>query len=121
MEGGKVLQSGRRGGCATTARPRSEIRTRSARRYGWQCRTTAPSSASTLEELVAVVPSLVLGVGERYPLGIARVPRVLRSFDLLPGSLLVERGHRRSDLLVIAALLHNLGLLLVSTNWARDS
>src|SRR5262249_32679021 len=47
---------------------------------------------AALEELVAVAPLRVLGVGEADALGIARVPSVLGDLDLAPRALLVERG-----------------------------
>src|SRR5215212_6412690 len=67
-----------------------------------------PDGLPAREELVAVAPLGVLGVGEGDLLGIAGVPRVLGRLHLLPRSLLVERRYRRSDALVLPALLHAL-------------
>src|SRR5215203_2910845 len=52
-----------------------------------------PDGLTPLEELVAVAPLGVLGVGEGDLLGIAGVPGVLGRLDLLPGRLLGEGGH----------------------------
>src|SRR5215212_9349788 len=70
---------------------------------------------AALEELLAVAPLGVLGVGERDLLGIAGVPGVLGRFDLPPGTLLSKRRHGRSYLLILAALPHTLFLLSAST------
>src|SRR3954463_11493147 len=48
------------------------------------------------EELGAVAPDRVLGVGAGHPLGVARVPGVLGRLDLLAGGLLGEWGNGRS-------------------------
>src|SRR5215213_3183160 len=70
---------------------------------------------ASLEELVPIAPLRVLRVGQRHLLGVAGVPGVLSRFDLLPGTLLVERRYWRSDFLVLAALLHTVILLSAST------
>src|SRR5215203_258753 len=56
-----------------------------------------PDRGAPLEELVAVAPLRVLGVGERHLLGVAGVPGVLDRLDLLPRRLLFERRYRGSD------------------------
>ena len=48
------------------------------------------------QELVAIAPLRVLGVGAGHPLRIAGVPRVLRRLHLLAGGLLGERWRRWS-------------------------
>src|SRR5215203_1057956 len=65
-----------------------------------------PDRLAPFEELVAVAPLGVLRVGERNLLGVAGVPGVLGRLDLLPRRLLIERWYRRSDVLVLPALLH---------------
>src|SRR5215211_8293830 len=70
---------------------------------------------AALEELVAVAPLRVLGVGEGDLIGVAGVPSVLGRLDLLPGTLLSKWRHRRSYLLFLAALLHTVILLSAST------
>src|SRR5215212_2107701 len=69
-----------------------------------------PDGLPALEELVAVAPLGVLGVGEGDLVGIAGVPGVLGRLHLLPRGLLVERGNRGPDL-ILASLLHNSVLL----------
>src|SRR5215204_4995755 len=76
---------------------------------------------AALEELLAVAPLGVLGVGERDLLGIAGVPGVLGRFDLPPGTLLSKRRHGRSYLLILAALPHTLFLLSASTVVSHQS
>src|SRR5215203_2765730 len=80
-----------------------------------------PDRFAPFEELVAVAPLGVLRVGERHLLGIAGVPGVLGGLDLLLGRLLVERWYRRSDALVLSALLHSCLLLSAHMLAARDS
>src|SRR5579875_2506445 len=50
------------------------------------------------DELVAVAPDRVLGIGEADPVGIAGVPGVLGRLDLGDGAVEVERGERRAGL-----------------------
>src|SRR5919112_67369 len=61
---------------------------------------------AAFEELVPVAPLRVLRISQRHLLGVAGIPRVLGRFDLLPGSLFVERRHRRPGLPILVALLH---------------
>src|SRR5262249_42562992 len=51
---------------------------------------------AALEELRAIAPAAVLGIGERDPLGIARVPGVLRHARLLRGGFPGEWRQRRT-------------------------
>src|SRR5580700_2702630 len=48
------------------------------------------------EEFRAIPPPAVFGVGQCHPLGIARIPGVLRHAGLLGGGLAGERGKRRT-------------------------
>ena len=73
-------------------------------------RQEVPDGLPALEELVAVAPLGVLGVGEGDLLGITGVSGVLGRLHLLPRSLLVERGNRGPDL-ILASLLHTSVLL----------
>src|ERR1700731_3375297 len=49
---------------------------------------------AAFEEFRAIPPPAVFGVGQCHPLGIARIPGVLRHAGLLGGGLAVERGKR---------------------------
>src|SRR5215212_4107101 len=73
-----------------------------------------PYRLTSLEELVAVPPLGVLGVGESNLLRGAGVPSVLGHLDLLPRGLLRERRQRWPSLLSLVARLHVRSLPLVS-------
>jgi hypothetical protein len=61
---------------------------------------------ASLEELFPVTPLRVWRVRQRHPLGVAGVLGVLGCFDLLPRTLLGERGQWRSGLPFLACSLH---------------
>ena len=58
---------------------------------------------AAVDELVAVAPQRVLGVGARDPLRVAGVPGVLGRLDLLAGGLLGERRERGSHQPIVTA------------------
>ena len=60
------------------------------------CAQKGDDGLAALEELVAVAPLRVLGVGGRDTLGVAGVPAVLRGLHLLACRFGGERWHRRS-------------------------
>src|SRR4029077_8657295 len=51
---------------------------------------------AAFEELGAITPAAVLGIGERDPFGIARIPGVFRHAGLLGGGLSGEGWKRRA-------------------------
>src|SRR5262249_31408199 len=51
---------------------------------------------AALKEFGAIAPAAVRGVGERYALGIARIPRIFRHAGLLRGGLSGERRKWRT-------------------------
>ena len=67
---------------------------------------------AALKKFRAIAPAAVLGIGERDPLGVARIPGVLRHGRLLRGGFLRERWDRRTG--------HDGARLLLATRLYRD-